>query len=515
MALFCAQYLSSAPFNPKQDNFSIKKHCLAGYYGLLDYAVANWWKHASRPGVTPDQHIPSEVRKLLSTLNSSSEGENEVAAINDATEVWAQTRHLQDDGKRWEAAFPTGERVKPIRNCLESLFNGPSQQDSENLEDVRELYGRVDYKCEKPWCHFFILGFDIPQVRQDHMAQHERPFRCGSDGCYGYQIGFAKESELVKHNNRVHCQVACMDFPPAVGNTRIFAAAKNGKVDVLQALVGSGIDINAMSNDKATPLFLAAKAGHYQVCRWLLEQGAEVDTRCSWHKRTALYNALVNNDLEIARLLLDHDADIFARESTVANSRDLLNMAVDNKNVALVILFLGQLRRRNDRFQVGGKILPKVIRYGDVAMLKVLLPSGCIAANRDDLALAINLNKHKVLEELIAHKDFGALLNDELLLVAVASGVANMVELVLSTGRLQITNNEPIMRALRDKRPLIAEILLRYRKLRLIDGQLKECGELARQMGFEDVAAVIDKIKGFQRKLLMFGGFPYQARLCN
>ncbi|KAH6848231.1 hypothetical protein B0I37DRAFT_309598 [Chaetomium sp. MPI-CAGE-AT-0009] len=297
MALFCAQYLSSAPFSPKQDTPSIRTHCLTGYYGFLDYAVANWWKHGRRLDTTSDQDITSEMRKLLSSLRLSSEGESEVATMNDVATSWAQIQHLEYDGKDWEAAFPLGERVKPIRNCLESLFNDPGHQDSESLEEIRELYGRVNYKCKKPWCHFFLVGFDTPQARQDHMAQHERPFRCGSDGCYGCQIGFAKETELVKHNNRVHCQTNSMDFSPAVGNTTIFVAAKKGKLNVLQALVRSGIDVNAKSPNRSTPLFLGARAGQYQVCRWLLEQGADVNARYPGKfGSTALHAATVNND---------------------------------------------------------------------------------------------------------------------------------------------------------------------------------------------------------------------------
>lgn len=512
MALFCAQYLSSAPFNLKQDKFSIKEHCLAGYYGFLDYAVANWWKHARRPGINLDQDIPSEVRKLLSTLSSSSEGENEVAGIDDVTAVWAQTQNLQDDGKGWEAAFPTEERVKPIRSCLESLFNGPGQQDSKNLEEIRELYGRVDYKCKKPWCHFFLLGFSILQARQDHMAQHERPFRCGSDGCHGYQIGFAKESELIKHNNRVHCQISAINFPLPVSNSHIFMAAKKGKLNDLKALIDAGVDVNSRSEDNKTPLFLAAKAGHYQVCQLLLEQGAEVDAPCTMSKRTALHAVVGNKDSDIARLFIDHGADIIhAGPSSVVRPVDLFKVAINKRSSEIVALFLEQLRKRDPHFSINEKILTTVIGFGDQATLKVLLQSKCITVEEHHLYQAIDNRQDKILEMLIEN-DSEVPLDEGLIFIAVDSGLAE-VKLLLSTGRFQITDERPILKALRDKRPLIAEAILRYQNLRLIDGQLKECGKLARQMGFEDVAAVIDKIKGLQRKLLMFGQYPCQAQL--
>ncbi|KAH6632698.1 hypothetical protein F5144DRAFT_574952 [Chaetomium tenue] len=508
MALFCAQYLSSAPFSSEQGRSGIRTHCLTGYYGFLDYAVAHWWKHATCPDLTLDQDIASKMRKLLTSLRRSSGGDSEVVA-NAITTTWAPTQHLQYDGKDWEAAFPVEERIQPIRNCLESLFNDPSHQDSGTVEEARELYGCVNYKCKKPWCHFFLEGFDIPQARQDHMAQHERPFRCGSDGCYGYQIGFAKESELVKHNNHVHCEFSpTMEFPPAVGNSGIFSASKKGKLDVLQALIGSGIDVNARSPDDSTPLFLAAKSGHYQVCRWLLEQGAEVNARSTRRERTPLQVAMTNNDLDIARLLIGHGADA-GPDKVKTNSDNPLNIAVDERNPALVTVILDQLKR-DAGFLVHGSVLAGVIQLGHRAMLKAFLQSGCVVVEQIHLAKAIGMRDQEMLEMLVRNER-GVHFEEPLIRLAVQVGPANAVELLLSTGQLQITDNRSIMKALMDKKPSIAHVILRYRNLRLIDGQLKECGELARQMGFEEIATTTDHMKGFPQP--GDAGYEKQERL--
>lgn len=309
MALFCAQYISSAPFNPDKSDADVRKHCVTGYYGFLDYAVAYWWKHFTRLGVSLDQGTMTSLYNLLNTLKGSSKEDGQAPA-SDISTAWSRIQQLRDDGRDWESLFPAEQRIKPIRDCLESLFNSPRSQDLEELKEVRELYGRVSYKCTKPWCHFFLLGFDAPKARQYHMAQHARPFRCNIDDCFGCQIGFATESGLAKHNNRVHCQVSSKDFPSAVGNADIFEAAKKGKLDILQALVCSGANVNARSDNRSTPLFLAADAGHYQVCRWLLEQGAKVNARCTRLQKTALHAAVANNDLDLVRLLIDHGADV-------------------------------------------------------------------------------------------------------------------------------------------------------------------------------------------------------------
>ncbi|KAK7429027.1 hypothetical protein QQZ08_004434 [Neonectria magnoliae] len=47
MAIFCARYLSSSPFDKEQFADTIEKFALTGYYGLLDYASAFWQLHVN------------------------------------------------------------------------------------------------------------------------------------------------------------------------------------------------------------------------------------------------------------------------------------------------------------------------------------------------------------------------------------------------------------------------------------------------------------------------------------
>ncbi|KAK4151603.1 hypothetical protein C8A00DRAFT_17015, partial [Chaetomidium leptoderma] len=164
-------------------------------------------------------------------------------------------------------------RVKPIRDCIETLFGPSGAQSSDEFEACEELYGRVWFKCTKPWCHLFTLGLETAGARQDHVAQHERPFRCAANGCYGHQIGFAKESDLDKHNHRLHSEVTPVEFPSDL-SIDIFKVATEGKLEVIQDLVDRGTNVNSRNKKNSTPLFLAATAGHYKVCQWLLEHGA-------------------------------------------------------------------------------------------------------------------------------------------------------------------------------------------------------------------------------------------------
>lgn len=49
-------------------------------------------------------------------------------------------------------------------------------------------------------------------------------------------------------------------------------AANEGHGDILEALIGKNIDIEAVTSQKRTGLHLAAARGHTDICRLLLDQ---------------------------------------------------------------------------------------------------------------------------------------------------------------------------------------------------------------------------------------------------
>ncbi|HET9334862.1 MAG TPA: ankyrin repeat domain-containing protein [Sphingomicrobium sp.] len=70
-------------------------------------------------------------------------------------------------------------------------------------------------------------------------------------------------------------------YTPFGGGTWLHFAAREGSRDVVEYLLGEGIDINVGDRDDATPLVSAARGGHYEVVRYLLECGAVMDTSAS------------------------------------------------------------------------------------------------------------------------------------------------------------------------------------------------------------------------------------------
>lgn len=141
------------------------------------------------------------------------------------------------------------------------------------------------------------------------------------------------------------------------GTTALMWAVSENHPDAVRTLIAAGADVNARSNyvaaangrgfegrtpisDKAdkieefasgwlTPVMLAAREGHTDVARILVDAGAEVNARAGDGK-TALALAIFNGNYEVASLLVDRKADV-----NVADAQRFtpLFWAVDRRNM--------------------------------------------------------------------------------------------------------------------------------------------------------------------------------------
>ena len=99
------------------------------------------------------------------------------------------------------------------------------------------------------------------------------------------------------------------------GSGALLEAARNGRLDLVQAQVESGVNLNATDEDGNTPLMLAAEMGHLEVVSVLLDSGADINAR-NKHGATALSRAYspgatkayvpLKVRREIVRLLKNH-----------------------------------------------------------------------------------------------------------------------------------------------------------------------------------------------------------------
>lgn len=88
-----------------------------------------------------------------------------------------------------------------------------------------------------------------------------------------------------------------------------------GHQSTVAALLAAGAEVNIASREtmKVTPLHSAAAARQLEIARVLLAHGADVNARQADSGFTPLHEAAANGDLELAKLLLEKGADINAR----------------------------------------------------------------------------------------------------------------------------------------------------------------------------------------------------------
>jgi outer membrane protein assembly factor BamB len=94
---------------------------------------------------------------------------------------------------------------------------------------------------------------------------------------------------------------------------RLWAAARQGDVAAVKALLDAGVDPDAEFREGGTALLFAAQRGHAGVVELLLERGADVHGKEHLNDWTALHFGIAYP--EVVRILVARGADVDAREA--------------------------------------------------------------------------------------------------------------------------------------------------------------------------------------------------------
>jgi ankyrin repeat protein len=111
-----------------------------------------------------------------------------------------------------------------------------------------------------------------------------------------------------------------LSFSPfAFGQMSIFQAAKEGNVLDVQQAISGGQNVNATDEYEQTPIMYAAGANTPEVVQFLIDSGADIDA-VSNTKWTALHFAVRDNtDPQVTQVLLDAGAD-----TTLGTDEDMM-----------------------------------------------------------------------------------------------------------------------------------------------------------------------------------------------
>ncbi|WP_341820965.1 ankyrin repeat domain-containing protein [Wolbachia endosymbiont (group A) of Myopa testacea] len=108
---------------------------------------------------------------------------------------------------------------------------------------------------------------------------------------------------------------AVPDLHKASGKwTLLLWAAENGYIDIVEALINKGADVNKISQGRYTPLSLAAQYGHVGVVRILINNGASVNVNLTNWTHSPIHNASYGGHKKVVELLLEGGVDVDAME---------------------------------------------------------------------------------------------------------------------------------------------------------------------------------------------------------
>jgi ankyrin repeat protein len=98
-----------------------------------------------------------------------------------------------------------------------------------------------------------------------------------------------------------------------LGITPLYLACQNASGAMVEKLLAAGADANAERPSKETVLMTCARTGNPRAVSALLAHDAKVNASETLHDQTALMWAVAQAHSEVAKLLIDHGADVRAR----------------------------------------------------------------------------------------------------------------------------------------------------------------------------------------------------------
>ena len=166
----------------------------------------------------------------------------------------------------------------------------------------------------------------------------------------------------------------------------IFVAAQRGDVELIQQLIDSG---KAKPTDRdaqnITPLHWAAINAHVGACRYLLEQGAEVDAVGGDLVASPMQWAARNGYLYIIHLLISHNADPNITDAQGYNS---LHLVTHSSSIMPLLYLLHQPVNVDSRDAQGHTSLMWASYQGDALSVDLLLRHGANPNTKDDTGLS-------------------------------------------------------------------------------------------------------------------------------
>ena len=144
-----------------------------------------------------------------------------------------------------------------------------------------------------------------------------------------------KESILEPYDDTLHTKPRLPPRPNEL-NEMLLVATNSNDFDLCRTLLDAGADVNTTTNGGSTPLYFAAGIGNIDLCQLFIDNGANINHQNN-NGSTALIKSAIYNKSNICRLLIDNGADI---DIYNMKNQTALYFAGRNKNIDIIQLLL-------------------------------------------------------------------------------------------------------------------------------------------------------------------------------
>jgi ankyrin repeat domain-containing protein 50 len=150
----------------------------------------------------------------------------------------------------------------------------------------------------------------------------------------------------------------------------IHSAAKKGSIRLLKKILSRGTPVDSPDHYKETPLVIAAKNKNIRAVKFLVTQGADINTKTSWEGLSPLHMFSLSNSLEMCTFLADNGADIHAKDKYGRGVCELVCTGEARKKKEERLLLLCYFCEHGAE---PGYALHKAAYYGHVNIISFLL----------------------------------------------------------------------------------------------------------------------------------------------
>jgi len=155
----------------------------------------------------------------------------------------------------------------------------------------------------------------------------------------------------------------------AAGDQAMESAALKGQVDIAQALLDGGFDINRLTPTGSTYLHDAALNNQKKIAQLFLKRGASVSA-LSRTGGTPLHDAALGGSVDVMDELLDHGANIDAQDRESGATPLMLAVSMDRVAATRFLLTRGANLKVTDH--AGNTALDRALKVDDPDLVKLL-----------------------------------------------------------------------------------------------------------------------------------------------